>query len=170
MRKHAHRGDPRKTSRAGLRWGVPTLFSATRPMSLGRGLLKRGHVGTRLLWLRLDISSGERCAGVHVALSVCQRLALGATLRMERLKWRCYRYRGRRSFRRTRHPQMEARMMAADTVRRARAAWAMLDAVLVQFGAAFVPELITSAVSDRCIAIVAGPIGERWPRRRCSIG
>ena len=65
------------------------------------------------------------------------------------------------------HPRMEARMMSTDTPRRARAAWAMLGALVVQLGAVLVPELVTSTLSYMRVAIVARSARERSSREWC---
>jgi hypothetical protein len=59
---------------------------------------------------------------------------------------------------------MEARMVPADTPRRAIAAWAMLGALVMKLGAELVPELVTSTLSYMRVAIVARSVGERSSR------
>jgi hypothetical protein len=51
-------------------------------------------------------------------------------------------------------------MVAADTPGGAVPAWALLCALIVKLGAELVPELITSTLSSRCVAIVAGAAGK----------
>lgn len=60
--------------------------------------------------------------------------------------------------------QMEAGVVSTHAPRRAVAGRAMLCALVVELSAAFVPELVASAVSGGCIAIVAWPAREGWPR------
>lgn len=55
-------------------------------------------------------------------------------------------------------------MVAADAPGRAVATWALVAAFPMELGAALVPELVTSTLSQSCIAIVAGPAWERWSR------
>jgi hypothetical protein len=59
-------------------------------------------------------------------------------------------------YRRTRRPQMEARMVSADAPRGAIAA-RKLPAFVVELGITLVPELVTSTTSKGGVAIVAGP-------------
>lgn len=57
-------------------------------------------------------------------------------------------------------------MMSADTPGHALARWAMVDATIVELGAALVPELITSTGAQGGIAVIAGAAGERASRGR----
>jgi hypothetical protein len=95
---------------------------------------------------------------VYVALHARQQLALPVTYGLysgERGNG-C----GRMLFGRTRPPQMEARMVAADTPGGAVTAWAMFRTLIMQLGAELVPELITSTRSRGCIAVVARSAGK----------
>jgi hypothetical protein len=66
-----------------------------------------------------------------------------------------------------RRPQMEASMVAANTPSRAVAARSMVDALVMKLAAELVPELVTSALSYSCVAIVARSVGEGLSRERC---
>lgn len=81
---------------------------------------------------------------------------------------------GRRLFWRTRQPQVEASMVAAHTPRRSRATRVLLRALIVELGAALVPELGASTLSNSGIAEVAWSIGEGLSRQgggggRCAL-
>ena len=58
---------------------------------------------------------------------------------------------------RSRLPQMEARVMSADTP--SRPVTALFGALVMKLGATLVPELVTSTGSEGYIAKVAGPTG-----------
>jgi hypothetical protein len=150
------------------------LFSATRLMGLRGALLQEALAapGVRRL-VASGVGSWLCCErvlplcrfgdAVHVALRAGQQLALPITLGLYSGKHEggCGRMLGR-----TRSPQMEARMVAADTPCRAVAAGAMLRALIVQLGAELVPELVTSTRSEGGISIVARSAGERRSRGR----
>jgi hypothetical protein len=92
---------------------------------------------------------------VHVALPALpalQRPTLLVAFRAHSCKW--WSHGRRRLFGGTRPPQMEARMVAADTPGRAGATRTVLGALFVELGAALVPELVAStrSRSDSCRA------------------
>jgi len=75
-----------------------------------------------------------------------------------------------RLLRRARRPQMEARMMSADTPRHALTRRAVQGTAIMELGAALVPELVTSTGAHGGIAVVAGSVGERASKRGFPIG
>lgn len=55
---------------------------------------------------------------------------------------------------------MKAGMVAADTDCGPLAAWPTVCALIVDIGAALVPELVASTLAYSCVAVVAGSVGK----------
>jgi hypothetical protein len=169
-RKQAGGRDARQARGTGLRWRVPTQFHATKALSLQSTLLQESRADDRMR--RLEGAAFQWLdMRVHVALPALpalQRPTLLVTFRAHSCKW--WSHGRRRLFGGTRPPQMEARMVSADTPGRAGATRTVLGALFVELGAALVPELVASTRSRSCIAVVAGPAGQRASRGRARRG